>query len=176
MNENLTPQLDYCKPVFLCGFMGCGKSTVGKKLSKLTGFDFVDLDRLIEQTQGKSIPEIFSEKGEEYFRRLESDAIKGFSGKVIVALGGGAILQKENAAAAKAQGAVVYIYTRFETCYRRISGDSRRPLAAGSTRAELLERYKKRASVYEKAATVTVKGNSTPKLIAEEICQKLNSL
>ena len=67
------------RPIFLCGFMGCGKSTVGKILAKKMGCQCVDLDKYIEDTAGMSIPEIFDKYGEEHFRKLETEALAAFA-------------------------------------------------------------------------------------------------
>ena len=66
------------RPIFLCGFMGCGKSTVGKILAKKMGCQCVDLDKYIEDTAGMSIPEIFDKYGEEHFRKLETEALAAY--------------------------------------------------------------------------------------------------
>lgn len=155
--------------IFLCGFMGCGKTTVGKELSKALDYTFVDLDELIEKTEGRSIPQIFSENGEEYFRDLETKAIKGFGGETVIALGGGAVLRKENALAAKAQGELVYIETNFDTCYDRIKGDSNRPLATSASYDELLARYNSRAPIYESACSYKVSGEGSALSIVKDI-------
>ncbi len=159
--------------IFLCGFMGCGKTTVGRELSRLLSYKFYDLDELIEQTEGRTIPQIFSESGEKYFRDLETKAIKGFEGNNVVALGGGAILRKENALAANSQGVTVYIKTDFDTCYKRISGDENRPLAATASYDELLARYNSRTPVYEGASKVVVSGDEPPLALAKTIASQV---
>lgn len=157
--------------IFLCGFMGCGKSTVGKILAQQLGYSFADLDEFIVNSEGRTIPEIFSQNGEEYFRDLETNAIKAFADKdgYVIALGGGAVLRKENALAAKSQGEVVYIKADFETCFERISGDKNRPLAASSDKNSLYERYLSREELYSQAATITVFADGTPQEIARFI-------
>ena len=64
--------------IILVGYMGCGKSTVGKNLAKITGYDFIDTDEIIEKNQGKTISEIFAESGEEAFRQMETELLKAF--------------------------------------------------------------------------------------------------
>ena len=84
--------------VFLCGFMGCGKSTIGKLAAKKLGCGFFDTDELIVEHENMSIPEIFAKKGEEYFRRVEADIVKSVCGKTaVIACGGGAMLNSESA-------------------------------------------------------------------------------
>jgi len=97
--------------VFLIGFMGCGKTTLGKKLASKTGFSFVDLDKLIEQQAGKTIPEYFSEHGEAKFRELERDVLQSitFSENSIIATGGGAPCYFDNMDWMNKEGLTVYI-------------------------------------------------------------------
>jgi len=97
--------------VFLIGFMGCGKTTLGKKLASKMGFTFVDLDKLIEQTAGKSIPAYFSEHGEGAFRELERDVLQTaeLPENAIVATGGGAPCYFNNMEWMNNEGLTVYI-------------------------------------------------------------------
>ena len=82
------------RPVYLCGFMGCGKSHIGRMLARECTAVFIDLDRYIVDNQKMTIPEIFAQKGEPYFRDLEAQYIRNFRGRTIVATGGGAILRR----------------------------------------------------------------------------------
>ena len=158
------------RTVFLCGFMGCGKSTVGKVAAGMLGVQFVDLDEYIEQQEKMSIPVIFSKKGEEYFRDCETKAIKDFDGKGnVVATGGGALLREENAEAAQAAGVVIFIDTDFETCYERIKDDPHRPIAYNSTKEQLKERYDQRRPLYEAHSQFTIDGSLSPAQMAKQI-------
>lgn len=162
------------KAIFLCGFMGCGKSTIGKLLAKKTGKNFTDLDIYIEEQQGMEIPDIFEKHGESYFRKIESECLSDF-GKIgcIIATGGGALLTKENAEIAKNSGYVVFIDTPFEICYNRIKGDKNRPIAYNSTEAQLLERYNMRRPLYIENSDAIVDGKGTPLEIANKIIEIL---
>ena len=96
--------------IYLCGFMGCGKSTVGRILAKELGYSFVYLDKYIIEKEDMSISEIFEKHGEKYFRKLEAASITAFKGQnVIIATGGGALVPTENALAARANGLIVFI-------------------------------------------------------------------
>ena len=77
--------------IFLVGYMGCGKSTLGREMARRLGYEFVDTDNFIEEQQGKKISAIFAEEGEDYFRKLEREAVKSLKGRdnVIVSTGGG---------------------------------------------------------------------------------------
>ena len=156
--------------VFLCGFMGCGKSTVGALLAKNLGCQLVDTDELIVRREGMTIPEIFAKKGEPYFRGLEKQTVSELSGgKAVVSCGGGTMLSDENAAAAREKGTVVYIDTSFESCYDRIKDDSNRPVAASRTKEQLLDLYNTRAVIYRKNSDCAVNGEGSPMEIAAEI-------
>lgn len=159
-------------PVFLCGFMGCGKSTVGRIVAKKTERAFIDLDEYIEEAAGMSIPEIFEKYGEEHFRTLEADAIKIFDQSfTVVALGGGAIINDRSRALANKAGLVVFIDTPFDLCYDRIKDDPHRPIAKSSTKEELKKRYDDRYPIYKQGSSVTVDGTLTPEETAKKIIE-----
>ncbi|MCM1024470.1 MAG: shikimate kinase [Prevotella sp.] len=158
------------KTVYLCGFMGCGKTTVGKILAKKLDCGFYDMDAYITEKEGMEIPEIFAEKGEKYFRETETAAIRELAGKSgVIACGGGAMLKKENAEIASSAGTVVYIDVPFGTCYSRISGDKNRPIVMNNTKEELEIIYDGRAPVYSENASVTVSGDGSAEDVAERI-------
>ncbi|MFA5657807.1 MAG: shikimate kinase [Oscillospiraceae bacterium] len=162
------------KPVFLCGFMGCGKSTVGHELSKLLGCDFVDIDSYIEENEGMTIPEIFKRFGEKHFRKLETEAILKLCNKpAVIAAGGGALISDENAAAAASYGKIVCIKLDFEKCYQRIKNNPYRPIVVRSTKKQLKELYNNRSKVYLQRSSIVVNGDSTPREIAKEIISYL---
>lgn len=163
--------------VFLCGFMGCGKTTVGRIAAKKLGYGFCDSDELIVEREGMSIPEIFAEKGEPYFRQVEAEIIKSLCGKnTIVACGGGAMLNPDTAAAAAKAGAVIFIDLDFEVCYERISGDENRPIVMSSTKEELEERFNSRHDVYMKHSTMQIDGSGSPLSTAELITDAVKML
>lgn len=155
--------------------MGCGKSTVGRHLSKICKTEFTDLDKFISQSAGMSIPEIFEKYGEAHFRRMETEAIRQICAKdgFICATGGGALINPENAQTARANGTVVYIRPPFEVCYQRIKGDKNRPLAVNSTKQQLKQLYIQRDEFYSKAADITVNKKMPPSKFANYIKQRL---
>lgn len=163
--------------VFLCGFMGCGKTTVGKLAAKKLGYGFCDSDELIVEREGMSIPEIFAQEGEAYFRQVEAEVIKSLCGKkAVVACGGGAMLNPDSAAAAAKSGAVIFLDLDFEACYKRISGDENRPIVVNSTKEELEERFNSRYDVYKKHSTVQIDGSGSPMSTAELIADAVKML
>lgn len=121
-------------PIFLIGFMGCGKTTLGRAASKVTGMRFIDLDEMIEREQGATVREIFAERGEEAFRELETDALKraGEGGDVMVACGGGTPCVGSNMDMMRACGTVVWLKADMDRLMKRLEeGKAQRPLLAG---------------------------------------------
>ncbi|MFI5218490.1 MAG: shikimate kinase [Bacteroidia bacterium] len=118
--------------IYLIGFMGCGKSTVGKKLAKKLGYLFVDLDEAIEQQNGKSISKIFEEEeGEKKFRTLESNTLKDISTKeeVVVATGGGTPCFNDNLQLMNETGITIYISMSHGSLFHRLAkSKAKRPL------------------------------------------------
>ncbi len=117
--------------IYLTGFMASGKSTVGPKVAARLGCTFLDLDRLISVHGGRSIPQIFAEDGEERFRELETAALHETTDRddLVVALGGGALVDDDNRAFAKEHGRVVYLEVDPDTVLDRIGDDAdQRPL------------------------------------------------
>lgn len=116
--------------IVLIGFMGCGKSSVGRRLAALTGHRFLDTDDLIVQSEGCSIPEIFAAGGEEAFRNLEEKTLADLVGVagVVLATGGGAILRETNRAAMKRIGTVAWLDADPDALFERASRSHRRPL------------------------------------------------
>lgn len=157
--------------VYLCGFMGCGKSHVGRQLAAALKRDFVDLDRYIVNAERMSIPEIFEKFGEPHFRALEAKYIRELANDNIVATGGGALINDETAEYARKSGISVYINTSFEICYNRIKSDTNRPLVMQNTKEQLLELYEKRSAVYRRNSMYMVNGNAADSVIVEEIAK-----
>ncbi|MBR1862799.1 MAG: shikimate kinase [Ruminococcus sp.] len=157
-------------PIYLCGFMGCGKSTVGRILAARLRCRCTDMDDYIEKQEGMTIPEIFEKKGEPYFRAAETQALKDLAGQWgIIATGGGALLSDENGSTAKSNGMVVFIDTALETCYERIKNDPHRPIAASSTKEQLSERFEQRRPKYKQNSHYTVPGSYPALVIAVKI-------
>lgn len=129
-------QLKRMPALFLCGFMGCGKSTIGPALADELGWDFIDLDSEIEAAQHTTIAEIFRTRGEAEFRRLETEALRSLMAKIargvpaVVALGGGAFVQSANFELLDGHAITIWLDCPFETIERRLDDTSSRPLAA----------------------------------------------
>ncbi len=133
----MSRRADARRCVVLIGFMGAGKTTVGRALAKRLRLKFLDLDDVIEQREQMSVAEIFASSGEAAFRRMESAALctllqdRGVAGDLVIALGGGAFIQKENRAALNAAGAItVLLEAPLEELRRRCNREGKvRPLA-----------------------------------------------
>lgn len=139
--------------VYLVGFMGCGKSTVGPLVADSLDLAFLDLDRQIEESTGRTIPEIFNQQGEAFFREEERRLLRDLSGRdqFVMALGGGAYADQANREFIRAQGQAVWLKISLETALRRGRTESR-PLAANREQFERL--YQQRAQAYSEADVV----------------------
>jgi shikimate kinase len=126
------------KNIFLTGFMGCGKTSVGRVLSERLGYDFVDLDEAVVAEAGASVKEIFAAQGEPAFRRLESEALQRVASRagVVVSTGGGAVIAPLNRAVMRGSGSIVNLTATVEAIAARLTGDSERPLLQGDASAE----------------------------------------
>ena len=163
--------------IYLCGVMGCGKSTAGKLLAQKLGMKFTDLDDYIENREGMSIPDIFSEKGEPYFREKEAQAVKELSAEnSVVACGGGTIINDNSARIARENGTVIFLDIPFEECYKRIKDDPHRPLVVNNTKEKLHEIFSTRHDIYMKNSTLTVEADKSPSLLCEEIISAVKNL
>jgi shikimate kinase len=162
-------------PIFLVGFMGAGKTTVGRALADYLQYDFFDLDELIEGRAGKSVQEIFAERGEFEFRLLEHEAIRSYTAvpRSVIALGGGAYVSDENRALLRTIGRTVWLDCPLDICLRRIDGDTSRPLLGDEeAMRELLD--ERRAS-YAQADYIMQTGELSPEKLVIEISRLLSS-
>jgi shikimate kinase len=116
--------------IVLTGFMGAGKSAVGRMLRELTGMEMVDTDNMIERDAGMVISEIFEKFGEPHFRELEKKAVKEASEleNHIIVTGGGVVLKEENIDNLKKNGKIIYLHAPAEVLYERIKDETHRPL------------------------------------------------
>ena len=162
--------------IILCGFMGCGKTTVGNMLAKKTGRKFVDTDRYIEESQKMEIPEIFSRQGEEYFRYLEYRACCDMAKlkKLVVSTGGGALTFKRNADVLKTTGEIVLLDAKAEVLWERLKDDTTRPLLQRENKKQIMfDLYERRLPLYRENATMTVDASLSPMAVCDEIIRML---
>lgn len=147
--------------IALIGFMGSGKTTVGKVLAKLMEMKFVDIDRIIASREKKSISEIFEEKGQIYFRDLEREIIaqEALNNNCVISTGGGSILDNENIKRIRETSFVVYLDCTIECLYQRLKNSTTRPiLNTSEDKKKLIEElYDKRRFLYEISADYIIK-------------------
>jgi|TARA_B110000495_G_scaffold98692_1_gene85364 shikimate kinase len=162
---------------YLIGMMGSGKSTVGKLLAKKLETPFLDLDHYIEVKNNKSINDIFKEKGENYFRQLETNALSEIKGsEIVVACGGGIILNHENRKKISSNGKVVFLKASISSLIKRLLSNKDRPLLNDKNiENELIKIWNERKNYYNETAEITINTDGyTPESISSLIIENLN--
>ncbi|RPI38486.1 MAG: shikimate kinase [Nitrospiraceae bacterium] len=162
------------KNIVLTGFMGAGKTTIGKALAKMLHMKLVDVDEEIEISQKMTINDIFKIYGEPYFRDIETAMIKKLSHNknCIISTGGGAVLRDENMEALKENGIVFCLDANAETILERTGNNQDRPLLkVENPKKKIEELLAYRRPFYEKAGIMIETDGKTPLQIAEEIME-----
>ncbi|MFQ5795948.1 MAG: shikimate kinase [Candidatus Bipolaricaulia bacterium] len=182
----MAPIMNVNENIYLIGFMGAGKSTVGLLLAERTDRIYVDTDQLIVEQVERSIAAIFADNGEKYFRDLESEIIKEISRQegLVVALGGGAPIRRRNWGRIERTGVSVYLMAKPRTLLERIEtegeGREERPLLAGLSRQEKLARIEEmlyqRAPYYMQATLIVPNEHRAPEMVVDEILSGLAEL
>jgi shikimate kinase len=174
--------------VFLAGFMGSGKSTVGPILANTLGYRFYDIDRVIEESAGKTIPEIFRQDGEPAFRALEQNTLRGLSSgsNCVIALGGGTIAGEENLRIVKENGVLVYLQISPEEAMLRVQhhrtdrpmlkDSTGNPLTADKLRERIVELLAQRERYYIRADITVHTDNKRIGITVDEIVKRLRSV
>jgi shikimate kinase len=164
--------------IILTGFMGVGKTSLGKLLAQKLGRGFIDLDEKIEHDTNLTIPQIFEKYGEKYFRELEKAAVKEVSTRknIVIATGGGTVKDEENLQLLKNSGVIICLTTEPEEIFRRTARCGERPVLDGGGN-ERLETIKKllaeREKFYNQADFNIDTTNWSPLQIVNEICEKI---
>ena len=161
--------------IILAGMPGSGKSSVGEALARALGYGFADTDKIITERYGE-ITEIFAERGEEYFRQLEREAVEEVCrlSNAVVATGGGCLLNEKNVKFLKSCGKIIYLKTSVKELLKRLEGDLTRPLLKGDAEGNLKRIYGARKEIYERAADITVNTDGkTPDETVKEILEKV---
>ena len=155
MTDNLTTKLTLTGPVILVGLMGCGKSAIGKRLAEALAVPFIDSDAEIVAQEGASIADIFEQKGEAYFRKLERDTLQRLmqdNAPKIIATGGGAFINDETRQMMLDESLVIWIDAAIDVLLERVSRKKTRPLLEQGDKATILkELMDKRYPIYAKA-------------------------
>lgn len=166
------------KNIVLIGFMGCGKSTVGKVLAKRLQLPVEDTDKLIEAREGRTISDIFAKEGEGYFRDLETGLLQEISAQSkerILSVGGGTPVRLENRKLLKQCGKVIYLRVRPETVYGRVKHDTKRPLLqCDDPLGKIRELMVSREDAYSECADIIIDVDEmSVEMVVEEILTRL---
>ncbi len=158
--------------IVLTGMPACGKTTAAKILAEKTGREVFDTDTLCEQHEDMTVSQIFAEKGEAYFRQLESEMISSLTAKtgVIISVGGGAVLKEENVNALKANGLLFFIDRPLE----KLLPTPDRPLA--SSAEAIKKRYEERIDIYNSTADIKINPSDNPNETADDILKRLGEI
>ena len=154
---------------YLIGMMGSGKSSVGKLLANKLQFSIIDIDKEIEKNEKLSIKEIFEEKGENYFREIESKYLLRKRNSAVVSCGGGIVLNKKNREFLKTSGYTIYLKSSIPTLEKRLLNKNSRPLLNNANLKKTLTKiYNKRKTLYISAANATI---ITDRRSVKEVCE-----
>jgi shikimate kinase len=156
----------------LVGFMGTGKSSVGRLAAEQLRFAFIDTDELIENEVGKSIPEIFAQLGEAAFRKYERDVVHALSARrdTVIATGGGLVADPSNLASLKAHALVVCLWASPETIWERVRAQTHRPLLQSpDPPGRIRELLEQRAPAYRQADVLVHTGFRSAKEAAQQV-------
>lgn len=158
--------------IILVGFMGTGKSSVGRKVASILRLNFIDMDEEIEKREKRSIPEIFGCFGESYFRQCERNLVKELAGRssLVISAGGGVVLRKENIEDFSKSGLVICLDASIETIVKRIGSDKTRPLLAVDDKvSKIKELMSKRKAYYDMIKLHINTDNKSVDEVAEEV-------
>ena len=171
--------------IYLTGFMGSGKSTIGPILANTIGYDFADLDRLIEAAAGLSVGSLFREKGEEYFRSLERSCIAQvcLMPRTVISLGGGTMMDPANCRLISSTGIVVYLKITPDQIFRRLHHRTDRPLLTNSEgerlgeeqlRSRIMSLYATREPIYAQADITVLTDEKKVGITVDQIVKKIS--
>lgn len=163
------------KNIVLCGFMGSGKTTIGKKLATALNMRFVDTDSLLEKQENMSIPEIFAQQGEAYFRKKEADLCDSLNEltNTVIATGGGFSVNELVAPKINGIGTVVYLEITDKTVLKRVFADPSRPLVTNKSAQEIITLYNSRKKKYLAVADVVINAELSKKQVVQSIKDNL---
>jgi shikimate kinase len=165
------------KPIILIGYMGSGKTAVGKKLAQKLNIEFFDTDLIIVETEKMKVADIFNCKGEEYFRSIETKTLIDLKDKIaVIASGGGVILKEENRRVINANYISVFLKCEIETIINRISNDNTRPLFNKENINEFITRYEQRLPMYKQCKIEINVDNKKIDNICDEIIDSLKTI
>lgn len=166
------------KKIYLIGFMGSGKSAIGRRLSFLLKIPYYDMDQEIVKKMGMSIPEIFERHGEPFFRQQEHEFLKTFRDEwCIVSTGGGVAVNPSNSKLMRQTGLVLFLDATFPDIWKRIHRDVNRPIVHSSTREQLEALFTTRKRFYKATSHITIRTEGrTLRQITEYAAFQVNRL
>ena len=164
--------------IVLVGFMGTGKTSTGRAVAAKLGRELVDMDALIEKRQGKGIPAIFAEQGEPFFRMLERELVTELAARnnLVIAPGGGIVLNPENVRDFSRTGLVVCLHATPEMILARVGHDTGRPLLQGGDKLQKIrDLLAKRQALYDAIPVSVQTDGRTPEQVAERVLELFDS-
>ncbi|NLB40894.1 MAG: shikimate kinase [Clostridiales bacterium] len=162
--------------IFLIGFMGTGKTTLGRMLADRTGMKFIDLDFLIVEQTGKNIAKIFEDEGEARFRMKEREVLSGYiaQSNQVFSTGGGIVLNPSNVELMKENGIVIALKANVDTLWERLKNTTNRPLLKDENPKEALQRlFQQRIKIYDDAHISIQVDEHSPAELVQEILAKI---
>lgn len=164
--------------IYLIGFMGAGKTTIGKELGRYLELPVFDTDEEIVKRENKSINQLFEEDGENYFREQETNTLRQLQReKAVITTGGGIITRKENRLLLKECGTVFFLYATPDEIMTRLEQDESRPLLKGDKKQKIIELYEERMGFYQDTAdyVIDTTGKEVEEIVKEIVlCLKLS--
>ena len=159
------------KNIVLIGMPGCGKSTIGYRMSQKINYSFFDADKYLEEKENRIISDIFSKEGEEYFRKLETKYLEDLSKKeqIIISTGGGAVKKKENIDILKQNGIIIFLDRTIEDISKE--NHENRPLLQNIE--NLWKLYDERINLYRKYADIIIKNDDDMDVVTDRIITAL---
>ncbi|MFC0269977.1 shikimate kinase [Metabacillus herbersteinensis] len=162
------------KALYLTGFMGAGKTTIGKELATFLNLPVIDTDQQIEEKYQKPVSQIFADQGETTFREYETKILKELpTENVVITTGGGIVLKKENREWMRETGLIIFLKTDLEVILQRLENDESRPLAQNKSKLELSELLKSRLPYYNDCTLTLDTTHKSINEIVEEIIGRI---
>ena len=176
--QNLEINPPFVMNLVLIGYMGSGKTVLGKALATTLEYPFIDLDNYIEQSESSTISDLFDSRGEIYFRKKESEAVSKVlkdTTKMVLATGGGVVKRQINRERLRSRGTVIHLHCPLQQLLERTAKDKKRPLLAGDDREEVLKNLMcERAPLYKEIEDYRfVSGERGAKQLAHRIVKQL---
>jgi shikimate kinase len=165
--------------VIITGFMGTGKTTIGKKVAESLSWQFFDMDSIIEEQEKMTVPHIFGKNGEEYFRNRESEVLSNLcqASHAVIATGGGTLLAESNRELALKNGIVFCLTASIDTLHQRLENSNHRPLLQeNDLKDRILELWQARETIYQSLPNQIDTSSLSPDQVARKILQEFQQI